>query len=150
MIREDKKTENRPLSYPDHNNLLEDLIMEEKRRYKRLPVTLTLEISSLFKQDYEKIEGVDAPIHVTDISKGGIGFVSTSDFPLDYYFNACVQLGDEDAKLFTVIKLLRKDYLDDGEILYGCELVGVAPVLSYIFEDYEKKLRDEGILDSNE
>ena len=110
-------------------------------------LTLTLEISSLFKQDSEKIEGLDAPIHVTDISKGGIGFISTSDLPLDYYFNACIQLGSEDAKLFTVIKLLRKEFLEDGNILYGCELVGLAPVLTYIFEDYENKLREEGLLD---
>ncbi len=122
-------------------------ITEEKRKFKRLPVTLTLEISSLFRQDHEKIEGVEAPIHVTDISKGGIGFISSSDFPLDYYFNACIQLGDEDAKLFTVIKLIRKEKLEDGSILYGCELVGVAPLLSFIFEDYEKKLRDEGLLE---
>ncbi|MBR4724430.1 MAG: PilZ domain-containing protein [Lachnospiraceae bacterium] len=121
--------------------------MQEKRRFKRLPVTMTLEVSSLFRQDHEKIEGIEAPIHVTDISKGGIGFISTSDFPLDYYFNACIQLGDEDAKLFTVIKLLRKEFLDDGSILYGCELVGVAPVLSFIFEDYENKLREEGVLE---
>ncbi|MCR5329753.1 MAG: PilZ domain-containing protein [Lachnospiraceae bacterium] len=126
---------------------MENTITTEKRKFKRLPVTLTLEISSLFKQDHEKIEGIEAPIHVTDISKGGIGFISTSDFPLDYYFNACIQLGDEDAKLFTVIKLIRKEYLDDGSILYGCELVGVAPVLSFIFEDYEKKLREEGLLE---
>ena len=121
--------------------------MEEKRRFKRLPVTLSLEVSSLFKQDHQKIEGIDAPIRVTDISKGGVGFVSTADMPLDYYFNACIQLGDESAKLFTVIKLLRKEDLGEDGFLYGCELVGLAPVLSYIFEDYEKQLKDQGLLD---
>ena len=120
--------------------------MQEKRRFHRLPVTLTLEISSLFKQDHEKIEGIEAPIHVTDISKGGIGFVSVSDLPLDYYFNACIQLGDESAKLFTVVKLIRKEEAGEDGFLYGCELIGVAPVLSFIFEDYEKQLRDQGLL----
>ena len=43
--------------------------------------------------------------------------------------------------------LMRLPKLEDGSILYGCELVGVAPVLSFIFEDYEKKLRDEGLLE---
>ena len=109
---------------------------------------MTLEISSLFKQDHEQIEGLDAPIKVTDISKGGIGFISPSELPVGYYFNACIRLGDEDAKLFSVVKIVRKVNVDkeDG-FLYGCELIGLAPVLSYIFEDYEKKLRDEGILE---
>ena len=123
-------------------------MQNDKRRYKRLPVSMTLEISSLFKQDHEQIEGLDAPIKVTDISKGGIGFISPSELPVGYYFNACIQLGDEDAKLFSVVKIVRKVNVDkeDG-FLYGCELIGLAPVLSYIFEDYEKKLRDEGILE---
>ena len=83
--------------------------MEEKRKYKRMPVEMKLEISSLFKQDNVSLSDIDAPIHVTDISRGGIGFTSTSNLPLDYYFNACIQLGtEEDAKLFCVVKIIRK------------------------------------------
>ncbi len=114
--------------------------MVEKRKYKRLPIELRLEISSLFKQDNIKMSDIEAPIHVTDISRGGIRFTSANDLPLDYYFNACIQLSEEDdAKLFSVVKIIRKEVVPDGENVYGCELVGVAPVLSYIFEDFEKK-----------
>lgn len=118
-------------------------IMTEKRKDKRLPVfSMKLEISSLFKQDNEIIKNLDAPINVLDISKGGIGFTSKSDLPLNFYFNACIQLGDEEAKLYCVVKIIRRDIKPDGDIFYGCELVGLAPVFSYIFDDYEKKLNE--------
>ena len=115
--------------------------MEEKRKFKRLPASMTLEISSLFKQDHISIDQLAAPIHVTNISKGGIGFTSTNDLPIGFYFNSCIRLGtDEEAKLYCVVKILRKDTLPAGGFDYGCELVGIAPVLSYIFDDYEKSL----------
>ena len=113
--------------------------MEEKRRFKRIPIEMKLEISSLFKQDNVKLSDISAPIRVSDISKGGIGFTSTNDLPIGYYFNSCIQMGtSDDAKLYCVVKIIRKEELSAGDFSYGCELVGVAPVLSYIFDDLEK------------
>lgn len=114
--------------------------MQEKRRDKRLPIEMRLEISSLFKQDNILLSGLDAPIHVINVSKGGIGFTSANDLPVGFYFNACIRMGREDAKLYCVVKIIRKDAREGEETRYGCELVGVAPVLSYIFDDYEKML----------
>ena len=114
--------------------------MQEKRRAKRMQVELNLRISSLFMQDNVKVENIDAPINVIDISKGGIGFISESILPLDYYFNATINLGDESATLYCVVKIIRSKVLEDGMHLYGCELIGVAPVLSYIFDNYERAL----------
>lgn len=113
--------------------------MYEKRRSKRLPVELKLVISSLFKQDNIKVENIHEPIEVIDISRNGIGFLSKSDLPLDFYFNARLVLGDEDSKLYCVVKIIRKVTQKDGQYNYGCEFIGMAPVLSYIFDDYEKK-----------
>ena len=119
--------------------------MEEKRRAKRMQVELNLKISSLFMQDNVKVENIDAPINVINISKGGIAFISESVLPLDYYFNATLNLGDEDASLYCVVKIIRTKELADGMHLYGCEMIGLAPVLSFIFDNYEKTL-----LESNE
>lgn len=116
--------------------------MQEKRRAKRMQVELNLRISSLFMQDNIKVENIDAPINVIDISKGGIGFISESILPLDYYFNATINLGDENATLYCVVKIIRSKDLEDGMHLYGCELIGVAPVLSYIFDNYERSLQE--------
>ena len=111
--------------------------MLEKRRDKRISVELNLEISSLFKQDNVSVENINAPISVVDISRSGIGFKSGSNLPLGFYFNACIQLGKEDAKLYCVVKIIRSAKIDDNTTMYGCEFVGMAPVLSYIFDAFE-------------
>ena len=116
--------------------------MEEKRRAKRMQVELSLKISSLFMQDNILVENIDAPINVIDISKGGIGFITESILPLNYYFNATINLGDEDASLYCVVKIIRTRELADGMHLYGCEMIGLAPVLSFIFDNYEKSLSE--------
>lgn len=77
---------------------MEDCTMNdgiEKRRYNRHKANLTLNVSKLFKQDYINIRNLDSPINITDISKGGIGFRSKSILPLDFYFDAVLQLDDE-------------------------------------------------------
>lgn len=111
--------------------------MEEKRRTKRFPITLKLEISQLFKQDNVKVIDLDAPIEVIDVSKLGIGFKSKSILPLDYYFNAKLEMGAPDNVLFCVVKIIRIS--SDGEQnIYGCEFVGMPPVFNYIFDEYER------------
>lgn len=116
--------------------------MNEKRRSKRLPVELVLEISSLFKQDNVQVIEVHAPIEVTNISKTGIGFLTKSVLPLDYYFNAKIVLGDEESALYTVVKIVRSEAVGKKIFSYGCEFIGMAPVLSYIFDEYEAKLEE--------
>lgn len=122
--------------------------MEEKRRAKRMQVELSLKISSLFMQDNIKVENIDAPINVIDISKCGIGFITESVLPLNYYFNATINLGDEDATLYCVVKIIRTLELDDGMHLYGCEMIGLAPVLSFIFDNYEKSISETAASDN--
>jgi hypothetical protein len=116
----------------------------EKRRSKRIPVRLELAISKLFKQaDIEKIETA-VPITVTDVSRQGIGFRSKGDFPVDYYFNAKLELGDSENVLFCVVQIIRKQEKEDGEYAYGCTFIGLASVLSYIFDDFERKAEENG------
>ena len=124
--------------------------MEEKRRAKRMQVELSLKISSLFMQDNIKVENIDAPINVIDISKCGIGFITESILPLNYYFNATINLGDADASLYCVVKIIRTLELDDGMRLYGCEMIGLAPVLSFIFDNYEKSLAENEAASASE
>ena len=113
------------------------LFVQEKRRDKRISVELNLEISSLFKQDNISVENIDAPIQVVNISRSGIGFLAESNLPLGFYFHACIQLGKEDAKLYCVVKIIRSQKADEKKTMYGCEFVGMAPVLSYIFDSFE-------------
>ncbi len=112
--------------------------MENKRRARRVKVTLELTVSSLFDQDNDKIN-IDSPIMVKDISKFGLGFISKSILPMNYYFNAELNLGSDDSTLYCVVKIIRCEALEDDEYSYGCEFVGMAPVLDYIFEDLESR-----------
>lgn len=116
---------------------MEVYVMKERRKNPRIKVTLDLMVSSLFIQDNEKIQ-IDSPINVRDVSRTGIGFVSKSILPMNYYFNAALRIGDEDSILYSVVKIIRCEALDNDEYAYGCEFVGMAPVLNYIFDDLEK------------
>lgn len=115
--------------------------ISEKRKAERLPIDLILGVSELFKQDNEVIKNVNAPIEVHDISRGGIGFSTEADMPLDYYFNARIQVTDDlKSAFYSVIKIIRKSELDGKRFSYGCEFVGFPPVLNYIFDDLEEKI----------
>ncbi len=116
--------------------------MNERRKQKRLPVTMRLEILNLYKQDHELISDIHAPIEVVNISLSGIGFRSKSILPMGYYFNASINLGSEDT-LHSVIRIIRSQPDDEGTTYYGCEFVGVASILSYILEDYDHRLTQE-------
>ena len=50
----------------------------EKRRFKRMKADLSLNVSSLFKQDNMEIKNLDSPIKVINISEGGIAFMDAS------------------------------------------------------------------------
>ncbi len=110
---------------------------DDRRRAKRVNIKLNLSVSSLFLQDNEKIT-IDSPIEVKDISRTGLGFISRSILPLEYYFNAELNLGGKDKTLFCVVKIIRVEALEDEEYSYGCTFVGMAPVFDYIFDDLER------------
>ncbi len=114
----------------------------EQKRAKRLKIEMELVISKLFKQDHISIEHVDTPIHVENISKTGIGFSSAGELPVGYYFNAKIALGSKDSSFYTVVKIVRNQSKPDGTYFYGCEFVGIAPVLDYIFREYNPALEE--------
>lgn len=117
--------------------------MQEKRRSKRIRANLTLNVSNLFKQDNISVGSLSSPITVIDISKTGLGFLSKDIIPLDYYFNAALQLGDEPDCLYCVVKIIRCIPSEGEEYKYGCEFVGMAPILNYILENYEKSIETQ-------
>ena len=120
--------------------------MFEQRRSRRMPVKLKLNISSLFKQDNVQVQNLDAEIEVTDISRTGIGFISTSILPIGYFFNAKLDLsGDnqtagDDQTLYCVVKIIRSLELGEGRINYGCQFVGMASIFSDVFDNLEHRV----------
>jgi c-di-GMP-binding flagellar brake protein YcgR len=111
--------------------------MKERRKAQRLPYHAVLTVDEVYNQDEVIKESREIPIEALDISKGGIGFVAKESLPLDYYFNAKIDLGNS-RQFYSVLKIVRKDQQEDGYV-YGCEFTGLADILSlYIDEFYEE------------
>lgn len=114
--------------------------MEERRKSQRFPLKLELMISSLFKQDYEQIPDINENIEVKDISKSGMGFTCKHDLPMNYYFDAKIQLSDD--KFFcAVLKIVRVEKLDNCYFV-GCEFIGLADLLSMKVDSYGNELNN--------
>ena len=112
----------------------------EQRKERRLPARLTLEVSTLFKQDSVRVEDINAPIEVFDVSKAGIGFKTKSVLPVGYYFNARLELGAEGANLNCVVQIIRSQDNGDEGFIYGCIIVGEASVMDYVFKEYASEI----------
>ena len=110
--------------------------MEEKRKNKRLPIKIKLEVSKLFKQDGIKIDSLDTEIEVFDISKAGIGFMSVTKLPTDYYFNATIEFDNSDDIILSVVKILYRTEIGSYGYRYGCEFIGLPSMYDHIFDEY--------------
>lgn len=111
----------------------------EKRRSKRIPITMHLDVSSLFKQDNVHVKNINAPIEITDISRNGIGFVTKSVLPIGFYFNSRLEFEKKNDSLNCVVQIVRRKQKDDGTTLYGCEFVGMPSIFDDIFDDIENE-----------
>lgn len=114
--------------------------MEEKRKNKRLPIKIKLEVSNLFKQDGIKIDALDTEIEVFDISRAGIGFMSVTKLPTDYYFNATIEFDNTDDIILSVVKILYRTEIGSYGYRYGCEFIGLPSMYDHIFEEYGETL----------
>jgi len=112
---------------------------KDRRRYKRLPINLRLNVDEIFKQDYVIMKDINATIDVYDISKSGIGFISSSNLPIGYYFTVYINLGDGDF-FRGVIRIVRMTPTNHNKNIYGAEFVGLAPFLADKLDKYEKRL----------
>lgn len=118
---------------------MSDHEVKDRRKYKRLPIELHLEVDEVFKQDHEIIKDLNASVSVFDVSRSGIGFLSEGSLPLGYYFRGRINLGDGDF-FYVVLQIIRAHISDTGEKVYGAEFVGLAPFLADKVDKYEKKL----------
>lgn len=112
----------------------------ERRRYKRLPIDLSLEVDEIFKQDNVIVGNIGASITVYDISRSGIGFVSEANLPVGYYFRGNINFGYGD--FFRVVIQIVRTGLAEGNLkVYGAEFVGLAPFLADKVDHYERSLK---------
>lgn len=115
--------------------------MKEQRKNIRVPVNLNLEISDMFKQDNVKVNNINAPIEVVDISRNGIGFTSKSILPIGFYFNARLEFVSRGNGLNCVVRIIRHTQRENGVNHYGCEFVGMPTIFDYYFEEIEDEFK---------
>ncbi len=114
--------------------------MEDKRKSDRLPVNIKIKIKSIYKSGDIELKDIDEEVNVINISKTGIGFISTKELPIGYFFNARITIDDE-KMFFSVLKIIRSQKINNGYII-GCEFVGLADVLSDSIDEYQKEVFD--------
>ncbi len=112
--------------------------MEDKRKAKRLPVNIKVNIESLYKYGDNTLKNLNKEVNVINISKRGIGFISDMELPIGYFFNAKITIDDEKT-FYSVLKIVRNQKINNGYIV-GCEFVGLADVLSNNIDDYEHEI----------
>ncbi|NLJ96790.1 MAG: PilZ domain-containing protein [Clostridiales bacterium] len=113
---------------------------DERRRYQRLPIELSLEIDEIFKQDNIVVNNIGASIMVYDISRSGIGFVSEANLPVGYYFRGNIHFDNGDF-FRVVIKIVRTGLAKGNQKIYGAEFVGLAPFLADKVDNYGRSLK---------
>lgn len=108
--------------------------MGDKRRSQRKPFRGSLHIDELYNQDkiFDDIRTLD--VEFFDISRYGVGFTCDRDVPLNCYFNARIELGN-DHGFFAVLKVIRVCEETDRKN-YGCEFVGLADILAEYIDEY--------------
>lgn len=111
--------------------------MITERRFERFPYQFKMTVDKMYHQDHEELQNIEAEIDVFDISKRGLGFVSVSDLPVDFYFNANI-IFDRENHFLCVLKIVRKEALTKG-YSYGCEFVGLAETLASLIEECNRR-----------
>ena len=88
--------------------------MQEKRREKRIPITIKLSVSDLYPEDVNTVIDMSSPIEVTDISAKGIGFLSGAVLPVGFIFIANIELDKSLPQIITDLRIIRSQALQNS------------------------------------
>lgn len=110
--------------------------MNERRKAERHPVHISLSICDLYQQNQDGISGLDTPIAVENLSRGGLCFVSEGIFPLNYYFNAALNLDENTKPIFTIVKIIRSEIAERDLYRYGCEFTNLPEDYANLLDTY--------------
>lgn len=112
--------------------------MRERRRSHRVTYNAVINIDQVYNQE-QIIKGTrEFPVEILDISKGGIGFIAKEELPLNFYFNAKIDLGNG-KQFYSVLKIMRVENVEGG-YNYGCEFTGLADILSLYIDEFEQEV----------
>ncbi len=96
--------------------------MEERRRHKRTELNSHIIIKSMGGAD----ESREAVIEIADVSKTGVGFISTEHLEIDSTYEAYLRIWTSDV-LHAFLKVVRIEKAEDSDSIYhyGAVFVGM-------------------------
>ena len=98
-------------------------VMEEKRKYKRLDLDVSVELERLNEDGVTTLRYIH--VEVTDISRSGIGFTTKKELEIGTYYDARIQIWTREV-VDAAIEIVRGEELPEGGYKYGGEFIGLS------------------------
>lgn len=95
--------------------------MEERRRSRRLPLDVALELERIDNQGITTLKYVHIAVH--DLSKAGLGFHAQQELEVDSFYNVKLEIWTKEV-INSIIKIVRCKQHDDY-FEYGAQFVGM-------------------------
>lgn len=109
--------------------------MEEKRKNKRLDISVKVEIERIDEANITTVKYMD--VEVTNISRTGLAFrMPGVEFEIGTCFDAKIQIWTKET-IDTVFKVVRVNKLDNDIFEYGCIFVGMTDTDALKIEIYQ-------------
>ena len=110
------------------------IIMEEKRKHKRLDLDVSLQLERLDEEGVTTLKFVH--VEVTDISRSGLGFKSEHEFEIGTFYDTKIQIWTKEV-VDAVIEIIRCDKQSDGLYKYGCVFIGMTDIDALKIDIYQ-------------
>lgn len=114
-------------------------VKTEKRADKRIPLSMSISVSDLYKEDVDAIMDIESEIEVTDISPTGIGFISKCILPIGYYFIADIEISKELPQIITDVRIIRSRAIDYEHFHYGAQFMSISPHVKSMLEKFDNE-----------
>ena len=109
-----------------------DESMDEKRKYKRSNLDVTVQMRRCDNPEHKKIT-----VEVHDLSREGMGFYSAEDIKIGEYYDAEIEIWTKEI-IKVVLKIVRRTELQDKDtISYGSEFIGLSEAEKFRIDVYQ-------------
>jgi hypothetical protein len=106
--------------------------MDEKRRYKRSNLNITIQLRQCDSTEQHKFFAV-----VHDLSREGLGFYSTQDLQIGQCFDTEIEIWTKEV-IKVVLKIVRKTEKNEKDaIFYGGEFIGLSESEKFRIDVYQ-------------
>jgi hypothetical protein len=112
----------------------------EMRKDKRAPFYSRLSVDKIYRIGDEETQALSAALTITNISRSGIGLLSSLEMPLGDFFTCKISL-DQERTFEVVIKVVRVQQIGENYQIGG-EFTCLCSVFKYYIEDYVQEIEE--------